>query len=234
MNFIYKEEIVNYDYFRNNNKETVVFLHGWGGNKLSFNSTLNLLKISYNILTITIPTISSTKQVWNMHNYCDFVLHILNLHNIKNPVIICHSFGFRIALLLNQYICIKKLIITGGAGIKKNNAFLRIKQRRNLLNLQQNKNLFLKIASQDYVALSNTNRQSFKNIINLNLRNFVRFKCPILLFWGKQDLDTPIWIAKTIASINNAKLVITNSDHFAYLKLGAFFNNSVLKFLNND
>jgi len=231
MKFLYKSEAVDYDYIYNSHKQTILFLHGWGGNKFSFSSTINLLKNSYNILSITLPTICPTKEVWNMQNYCDLVLNILTLHNVKIPILICHSFGFRIAMLLNQKIHIKKLVITAGAGIKKDNTFLRVKHRQNLLQLQQNKNFFYSIASKDYLELSHTNRQSFKNIVNLNLKNFIYFNCPILLFWGKFDLDTKLLTAKKMKRKNMAKLIITNSDHFAYLKLSAHFNNEVIKFL---
>jgi len=231
MKFLYKSEVVDYDYFYNSYKETILFLHGWGGNKFSFISTINLLKSKYNILSITLPTIKPTSEVWSLQNFCDLVLNILTLHNIKNPIIICHSFGYRITLILNQIICIKMLVITGGAGIKKNNLFLHIKQRRNLLKLQQNKNFFFNIASKDYLELSPTNRQTFKNIVNLNLKNLIKFNCPILLFWGRYDTDTKLWIAKRIKRKNNVKLIVTNSDHFAYLKLNHYFNNEVIKFL---
>ena len=231
MNFLYKSEVIDYDFFNTKNKDTIIFLHGWGGNKFSFTQTTNLLKNKYNILAITIPTTTPTNEVWNLQNYCDLVLNILTIHNIKNPIVICHSFGFRITMLLNQKISIKKLIITGGAGIKKDNTFLHIKQRRNLLNIQQNKNLFSKIASPDYVNLSKTNKQTFKNIVNLNLKNFTTFNCPLLLFWGKFDFETKLWIAKKLKHNNNVKLTVTKSDHFAYLKQSANFNNSVIKFL---
>ena len=115
--------------------------------------------------------------------------------------------------------------------IKKENLFLRTNQRRNLLKLQQNKNLFSSIASKDYLELSPTNRQTFKNIVNLNLKNFIKFNCPILLCWGKKDSDTKLWIARKLKRKNNAKLIITNSDHFAYLKLNHYFNNEVINFL---
>ena len=123
MNFLYKSEVIDYDFFNTKNKYTILFLHGWGGNKFSFNSTINLLKNRYNILSLTIPTITPTKETWNMQNFCELILNILRFLNIKNPIVICHSFGFRIALLLNQKISIKKLVATGGAGIKKDNLF---------------------------------------------------------------------------------------------------------------
>lgn len=232
MNFIFKEEIIDYDFTASKTHSTILFLHGWGGNKLSFLSTINLLKNKHNILTITMPTNQPTKQVWTMQNYADLILNILTLHSIKNLTIICHSFGFRIALLLNRKICIKKLIVTGGAGIKKESAISRINLRRNLLNIKQNKNFYFTIASKDYLELSHLNKKTFKNVVNLNLKNYIFFNCPILLFWGKKDTATKLWIAKLLNKKNNSKLIITNSDHFAYLKLNAEFNNAVINFLN--
>ena len=38
MNFLCKSEIIDYDYFYNTHNETILFLHGWGGNKFSFDS----------------------------------------------------------------------------------------------------------------------------------------------------------------------------------------------------
>ena len=55
MQFIFHGELIDYDYFKQDKAEAVIFLHGWGGNKYSFLSTINLLKNNYSILTITIP-----------------------------------------------------------------------------------------------------------------------------------------------------------------------------------
>ena len=54
----------------------------------------------------------------------------------------------------------------------------------------------------------------------------------MFLFWGKSDNETKIWIAKKLKKINkNCELKIVKSDHFAYLKKDAEFNNYVLRFL---
>ena len=92
-------------------------------------------------------------------------------------------------------------------------------------------NFYKKIASNDYLNLSQTNKETFKNIVNLDLKFATKFDCPILLFWGLKDIDTPIWIAKKLKQKNNTKLILVNSDHFAYLKENAKFNNSVINFL---
>ena len=139
-------------------------------------------------------------------------------------------------MLLNKKIAIKKIIITGGAGLKKNlNFFKKIIKNNNKI-LLKNKNfnyLFKKIASNYYINVSATNKETFKNIVNLNLKFLSKFNCPMLLFWGIHDKDTPLWMAKHLKRCNKATLITTKSDHFAYLKENSKFNHEVLKFLKN-
>ncbi len=136
-------------------------------------------------------------------------------------------------MLLNKKIKISKIIITGGAGIKKENIFLEIIKNNNKILLKNKKfnYLFKKIASNDYLNLSSTNKETFKNIVNLNLKFATKFNCPILLFWGTKDKATPLWIAKHLKKQNNATLTTIKSDHFAYLKENTRFNHELLNFL---
>lgn len=233
MKFLYKSEVIDYTFLFNLKQETILFLHGWGGNKNSFASTINLLKHHYNLLSITMPTTQPTQEVWNLFDYKNLILNILYLHNVKEVSIICHSFGFRVASVLNGFIKINKIAITGGAGPKKFSIFNKITQQNNKILLKNAKfsYIYKKIASKDYITLSNTNKSSFKNIVNLNTLTLINFNCPILLFWGKRDRATPIWIAKKIKKENQSKLVVTNSGHFAYLEDNSLFNNLVIGFL---
>ncbi len=234
MNFLFNGEAVDYDFYKKaDTAQTILFLHGWGGNKSSFVHTIKLLKQKYNIMAITLPTILKTNMVWNNDLYCELVLSILKMHSIDEVIVVCHSFGFRIACLLKEKINITKIVVTGGAGPKKTNILKRIEQDNNkiLLSNKKFKFLFEKIASSDYKNLPNTNKQTFKNVVNTNYKNLIKFNCPMLLFWGNKDYETKLWIAKKIKKLNNAKLLVTESDHFAYLKQSALFNNAVLEFL---
>ena len=223
----------HYDKSNNASVETILFLHGWGGNKNSFIQTINLLKQKFNIFAIALPTILKTNMAWNNELYCELVYSILRAHNIDKVIVICHSFGFRIACLLKEKINITKIVVTGGAGLKKTNIFKKIEQNNNkiLLANKKFKYLYNSLASTDYKNLPNTNKQTFKKVVNTNYKNLIKFNCPMLLFWGKKDCETKLWIAKKLKQQNNAKLIVTESDHFAYLKQSALFNNAVLKFL---
>lgn len=233
MNFIFHGEIINYDFFNTNSSDTILFLHGWGGNKFSFASSINLLKSKYNILTLTLPTTSPTKLVWNMFDYSDLILNLLKNLNIKNLIIVCHSFGFRIATILKNKLTIKKLIITGGAGPKKENFFKKIDKNNTILlskrrNFNKNYKIFQNL---DYASLSLTNKKSFQNIVNFNTIKMLKFSCPLLLFWGRKDKSTPIWIGKKLKKFNDAVLINSPFSHFSYLDDNDNFNHKILEFL---
>ena len=102
MNFIFKGELIDYECFKTNSATTILFLHGWGGNKNSFLSTINLLKFKNNIISITLPTTEQTHLVWKLLDYCKLVKNILTLHNINKIKVVCHSFGFRVISFLSR------------------------------------------------------------------------------------------------------------------------------------
>ena len=178
MNYIFKQEIIDYNFIRNHSTDTILFLHGWGGNKDSFFSTFKLLSTKYNLISITMPTISPTREVWNLMDYVQLVRNILSIHDIKNIIIICHSFGFRIACILKEFITINKIIVTAGAGIKQVNIIKKIENENNLILLKHKKfeYLYSKIASDEFKNLSIVNKLSFKNIVNTNTKNMISFK----------------------------------------------------------
>ena len=234
MYYLFKNEVVDYNFFNSCKKQTILFIHGWGGNKNSFNQTINLLKNQFNILSITMPTIQTTVSIWSLFDYVNLIENILLLHQIESVIIICHSFGFRVAMLLNQKIYIEKIVVTGGAGIRKNlNIFQKIIKNNNkiILKDEKHKYFFKSIASADYLKLTTINKETFKNIVNLNLKFVCKFNSPMLLFWGRKDRDTPIWIAHHLKKLTKSSLVTTNSDHFSYIKESAKFNHETLKFL---
>ncbi len=236
MKFLFKNEVLDYDYHFSNQKKTILFLHGWGGNKFSFQTTINLCKKNFNVLTITLPTTQPTTCVFDLFDYVECVEKILKIQNISSVILICHSFGFRIALILKEKLIVEKIVVTGGAGIKIENKFKKlnkIDKNNTKIWLKNNKikNLFEKTASKDYLELSSINKKTFKNIVNLNLKFLAKFSCPMLLFWGKNDSATPVAIANYLNKNNNAKLIILNSDHFAFLTNNSQFNHTVLNFI---
>ena len=152
MNYLFKNEVIDYKFINNQKNKTILFLHGWGGNRFSFQQTINLLKHQFNILTVTMPTIEPTTSVWNLFDYVALIENILSIHSIKSVNIICHSFGFRVAMLLNKKIHIARIVVTAGAGLKKNLNFFRkiIKNNSKILIKSKKFKHFYKIIRRRY------------------------------------------------------------------------------------
>ena len=163
MNFLFKSEVIEYEFAFQNKPDTILFLHGWGGNKNSFSQLEKLLKHDFNILKITMPTICETQLPWNLFYYCELVENLIQLVGVKNLNIVCHSFGFRVVLLLNKKIKINKIIVTGGAGILKDNLYRKITMQNNKILLRNTRYNFMynSIASKDYKSLSNVGKTTF-------------------------------------------------------------------------
>ena len=228
--FLYKCQLIDYDYIKAESESSkpdklIVFLHGFGLNKFEFDFLLPLLK-NYNILKISLPNICEYTLDFNMWDYVSIVSTIIKIHQSKEVILICHSFGFRIATLLNKNeLNITKIISTGGAYAKSKINFLK------KLNLRHNPT-----PSDDYKLMPKSGRMTFKNIVNLDLSFALKNTIlPTLLYYGKDDKTTPIYLAKKILKINKlAKLKIVNGDHFCHIKNKEDFKSDVLKFIKES
>lgn len=232
MKYEYKTYVIDYDFDYSDKADTILFLHGWRGDKNSFAVTKNLLKPNYNLLSISYPPNESGTIPLKLDDFVCITKNILDLHDIKNIFVVCHSFGFRIALLLQyKYEIIKKLVVTAGAGIKLKQTFFQ-KLQRNMVKVflkdkKHSSYYYNKFASIDYKSLNSVEQITFKNVVNTDLNYCLdSLKMPILLFWGKKDKETSVKIAKLIKrQINNAKLVIKkDAGHFAYIVYNFEFN----------
>ncbi len=237
MKLNFKSYSIDYDYIYSHSKNTIIFLHGWGGDKNSFSFLHPFLK-DYNLLSISFPPYFTAQNyadstlALDMDDYLQILLTICVLHNINGATIICHSFGFRITLLLlSTKFKIHAIIVTGGAGI---NTYKNITKKLKLNSkIIWNKKLNLRPKNLDINLLKTLDRATFKNIINKDLTAYKNLiNSPSLLFWGTDDTATPPKHARIIKkSAKNSTLKIVKGDHFAYLTHQQLFIKSTLSFL---
>ena len=84
MKFLYKLESIDYDFIDINSEHTILFLHGWGGDKNSFLQSINLVKNQFNVFSLTLPTIKETNEVWSLFDYTELIQNILLKKEIIN------------------------------------------------------------------------------------------------------------------------------------------------------
>ena len=79
-------------------------------------------------------------------------------------------------------------------------------------------------------------RKSFNMVISLDLtKNLKEINRPVLLMWGENDMDTPLYMAKIMEkNIKDSGLVVLkNAGHFSYIDSSNEFNIVVDNFLRN-
>lgn len=234
-------------------KENIIILPGWGNTRPTFEYMIGSLKNNYTIYIIDYPGFGNSSfpnRDLTIYDYADLMKNFINILNIKNPIIITHSFGTRIALILNSKLKIKfkKLIIIDGAGIKKKrNIFFKVKQSsykllKKIGNIlpKKIKNLYIKkliniFGSEDYKSLNDNMKKTFSNIVNEDLSYLLKdVKSETLLIWGEKDYDTPLCDAIKMNSIiaDSGLIIIKNGTHFSYLDAPFYINKIIIEFIN--
>lgn len=206
-----------------NGRIPIVFLHGWGGSQESFLFICKYLKFDYRAMFIDFPPFGKSKEpkkAFTIFDYANIVKKLIVKENFNNSVIVGHSFGGRVAIILASSGYARSLILTASAGIKP---------KRNLkyyfrVYSYKVKKLFNKNAnggSKDYKKLSSVMKKTFINVVNEYLEPYAKkITCPTILFWGKKDKDTPLYMAKKLKKLikDSALLINKNSGHFCYLQ----------------
>ena len=249
MYFKNDEYSIYYEKHGNSNKE-ILILPGWGDTRKTFDYLINYFKEEYTIYILDYPGFGNSSfpnKDLTIYDYTNIIRSFMKDENINNPIIIAHSFGGRIATLLSGKDNINKLILIDIAGIKpKKNIFKLIKtytykvlKKLSIILPKRKRNIYLKrlfkhFASADYKNLDNNMYQTFKNIVNEDLKfTYKNIKEETLLIWGKNDKATPlkdgVYMKK---QIKNSKLIIyPDSGHFSYLDYPILTNKIIEEFL---
>lgn len=227
---------VFYEYY-SGDSETVLLLHGWGGDHNSFAGTLrSLRREGKSVLAIDFPCFGQSAKApcdWGIYDFalcCDELIESLGL---KKVVIVAHSFGGRVALILAARKYVTKLVLTGCAGMKPRFNLVKwlkirwykFKKRLGIVNP--------KGGSADFKALDSATRPIFVRVVNTHLDGILKdITQPALIVWGKSDKETPMYMAKRLKrGIKNSALVTMPGGHFAYAYRNESFNAILRAFL---
>lgn len=228
----------------------VVCLPGWGQNTEMFQATQDFLSPWFKVTLLDFPGFGESSLMstpWGVEDFTLMFKIFCDRLDIKDPILIAHSFGARIAILYAAQYKVHKLILTGAAGLKPKRGpdyYLRTwtyklaKQLFKLKVLAPHKDKMASyFGSTDYKNTDGTLRQSFVKIVNSDLRKYLSaITVPTLLVWGELDDATPLWMGKVMEKeMKDAGLVIfENEGHYAYHNQSARFHTIVNVFLEKD
>ena len=228
----------------------VLCLVGWGQDSQMFQPTADYLADRFRVTVVDYPGFGQSEsmhEAWDVDGYVQWLDALLKVLDVKDPIIIAHSFGARLAIKYQLTRPVHKLILTGAAGIRPKRSldtvlriysFKVLKQIFKLPFLVKYQEPLRKLfGSEDYKAISGVLRASFVKIVNEDLTPYLKhIEVPTLLIWGDQDDATPLWMGKKMEKeIKDAGLVIFENDgHYAYWNQLSRFHAIVSVFLEED
>ena len=260
MIFKYKGININYEIFEPQNvemqmKKPLLLLHGWMARIEAMAPIYQHFSKTRKVIVLDFPgqggKSDTLKDVWGVPEYGEMVKALLDDLEINKCDVIGHSFGGRVIIYLSAKYkdLFNKIVLTDAAGIKPKTSIKKLfkiysyKASKFLMKLFMSKEKYnkkleemrMKKGSSDYVMLtSDTMRETFKKVINLDLTDKLKeIEQSTLLVWGENDKDTPLYMAKIMEkNIRDSGIVVLeNAGHFSYLDNAQKYLVVVDKFL---
>ncbi|MDR0408714.1 MAG: alpha/beta hydrolase [Campylobacteraceae bacterium] len=220
---------LSYELLNHTCEKSILFLHGWGADKELMKRAFGGFFKNYCHIYLDFPGFgnSSIKEPLDSFGVKGIVREFLLSIN-KNPqIIIGHSFGGKIALLLNP----KNIVLLSSSGIVlPKRLWVKIKIILfKIIKFFGFRRFYGVFASKDVKGMDLVMYETFKKVVNEDMSgHFKSYDGRAILFWGKNDDITPIDAARTInALIKKSTLFELDGDHFFFLDKGGFIENRV-------
>lgn len=254
MYFTYDDVTIYYEKY-GEQKKSIIILPGWGDNRKTFSYMINFLKEFFTVYILDYPGFGNSpfpNKDLTIYDYSELIYQWIQEISDNNAILIGHSFGGRIITTLLGYYHypFSNIILMNSAGIKpkvtikKRIRILTYRILKKLKKLLPNKfrksyqeYLFSKFASNDYKNLSSNMMQTFKNVVNEDLKPYLKcIQAKTLLIWGNLDEATPTQDANTMHKLipNSELIVIDGTNHFTYLQRPQLINQIIYEQLKDE
>ena len=218
-----------------------MFLHGYLSSKESFYPQINYFSRHFRVTAPDLPGFGGSELIpaaWSVGEYADWLEGFLKERGIVFPCVIAHSFGGRVAIKCLARGLIDRAVLTGCAGIVRRRTLsyhLKVKSYR-LVRKFAPRFAEAKFGSAEYRSLSPLMRESYKKIVNEDLREEAkRIARPVLYLNGERDKETPLSSVKILheCTAGSRLAVLKGCGHFAHLEEPLLFNLAAEEFLND-
>ena len=230
---------VNYIDFGNPKKDAIVLLHGWGQNIEMMQMLGEPFKKDFRIIAVDFPGFGLSeepKEAMGVDGYTKIIEELLNKLNVKNPILIGHSFGGRVSVKYASRNNVKKLILLSPALRGHDKKGLKTKVLKTLKKVPVLKELegWAKnhIGSRDYKAASPVMKQVLVLTVNEDLSNDAsKIKVPTILIYGDMDMEVPYEDTKEYERLMGdcGLIIYEGCTHYAYLER----LNQTINIINN-
>lgn len=231
---------IQINYIQYGEGKDVVLLHGWGQNIEMMKPLGDNLK-DCKITILDFPGFGNSeepKNAYNINDCVELLEKFLKELNIKNPIVIGHSFGGRVAIVYASRNETEKLVLFGSPCVReerkssKEALLKKIKKIPGMNRIGEFAKKF--IGSEDYRNASPIMRETLVNVVNEDLsKDAKQINCPTLLIWGTIDNAAPLEDAKKLEKLlkDGALIEIPGCTHYAYLEALPQVSNILNEFL---
>lgn len=194
------------------------FLHGWGGNAESWQPLWHALaKLSpapsphLSLYALDFPGFGASSPpptAWQLEDFVHLVIAFLDHLHIPKIVLVGHSFGGRVGMVLAaQYPDrIAELVLLAPAGLRHHRVVKKIVARAaeagtttlRLSRLRGVRTFFRlllhrALGNPEYARTSGVMRQTYQRAVERDLRSFLpAITVPVRIFWGRHDTYVPV------------------------------------------
>ena len=228
----------------------VILLHGWGQNMAMMANIEAHLSPFFSVWNLDFPGFGESDVVpaaWSVEDYTDFLRDFITENGIEEPILIGHSFGCRVAIRYAVRYPVRKMCLTGAAGIRDERGidyYLKVysyKVGKKILSLKPFEKLKDKLTanagSTDYRNASGVMRGTLVKVVNEDLSDLLPYiDVETLLVFGEKDDVTLVEKGRKMEKLmpDAALVIFENDDHFAYINEAARFNLVLDAFLRRD
>lgn len=203
----------------------LVFFHGYLSSKEAFSAQIEQFSRFFRVTAFDFLGQGNSPPLpsgFSVADYADWTGELLEFLRVRSPHVIAHSFGVRVAVKMAARggHVFDKLLFVGPAGVILRRGFsyrLRVKTYRAV------RKFFpafaeKKFGSREYRTLSPVMRESYKKIVNEDLREDAkRIENEVLLVCGNRDTTTPRNEAEAYAKVlKKGRLEVMEGGHFAF------------------
>jgi pimeloyl-ACP methyl ester carboxylesterase len=211
----------------------LLFLHGYLSSKEAFTAQINYFSRYYKVTAIDFVGFGKSPpltEAFSVKDYADWLYGIVEGLGLKKPHVVAHSFGCRVAIKMaaQDKECFDKILLTGAAGVilKRSLTYkIKVKTYRFVRRFAP-RFAERKFGSAEYKTLSSVMKESYKKIVNEDLRGDAqRIENSVLIVQGRGDSTTPIEEARAyLQNLKGGTVVGMDGGHFAFMDDPLTFN----------
>ena len=220
-----KQSLVGVSFLQEGEGKDLLFLHGYLSNKESFSAQIAYFSKFYRVTAVDFLGFGQSAPIptaFSVDDYADWLDEVLQALAVRQPLVIAHSFGCRVAVksASKNPTAFDKIVLTGPAGVIMNRGVayhLRVGAYR-LVKKIAPRFAARRFGSREYRSLSPLMRESYKKIVNEDLRKCAGQVCnEVLILQGTKDTVTTEKEAQAyLQAFPNARLRYIDGGHFAF------------------